>query len=80
MDVNSNGSVRAADLDLGYSFTPNLTLSELTQYNNVSHNTSINARLQWLMQPDRILYVVWNHGLTPIPACSRVSRPSPAIP
>lgn len=59
-----NGSVRATNLNLGYSFTPDLTLSALTQYNNVSHNTSINARLQWLIQPDRVLYLVWNHGLT----------------
>lgn len=60
----ADGAVRAANLNLGYSFTPNMTLSALTQYNNVSHNTSINARLQWIIQPDRILYLVWNRGLT----------------
>ncbi len=59
-----NGIVRVSELNLGYSFTPELTLSTLTQYNNISHNTSENAILQWNIQPDRILYVVWNHGLT----------------
>ncbi len=59
-----NGIVRFSQMNIGYSFTPDLTLSTLTQYNNISHNTSENAILQWNIQPDRILYVVWNHGLT----------------
>ncbi|HKV97762.1 MAG TPA: DUF5916 domain-containing protein [Gammaproteobacteria bacterium] len=59
-----NGVLRVSELNLGYSFTPDLTLSTLTQYNNISHNTSENMILQWNIQPDRILYVVWNHGLT----------------
>ena len=59
-----NGIVRVSELNLGYSFTPNLTLSTLTQYNNISRKVSENAILQWNIQPDRVLYVVWNHGLT----------------
>lgn len=59
-----NGILRFSQMSIGYSFTPDLTLSTLTQYNNISHNTSENAILQWNIQPDRILYVVWNHGLT----------------
>ena len=51
-------------MNLGYSFTPNLTLSTLTQYNNISRNVSENAILQWNIQSDRILYLVWSHGLT----------------
>lgn len=59
-----NGILRFSQMSIGYSFTPDLTLSTLTQYNNISHNTSENAILQWNIQTDRILYVVWNHGLT----------------
>lgn len=59
-----NGVVRVSELNLGYSFDPNLTLTTLTQYNNISHNVSENAVLQWNIQPDRVFYVVWNHGLT----------------
>ncbi len=59
-----NGIVRVSELNLGYSFTPNLTLSTLTQYNNISRNVSENAILQWIIQPNRIFYLVWNHGLT----------------
>lgn len=59
-----NGIVRVSELNLGYSFTPDVTLSTLTQYNNISRNVSENAILQWIIQPDRIFYFVWNHGLT----------------
>lgn len=59
-----NGTVRVSELNLGYSFTPDLTLSTLTQYNNISHNVSENAILQWNIEPDRVFYFVWNHGLT----------------
>ncbi|MDE2196705.1 MAG: carbohydrate binding family 9 domain-containing protein [Gammaproteobacteria bacterium] len=59
-----NGIVRVSELNLGYSFTPDLTVSTLTQYNDISRNVSENAILQWNIQPDRVLYVVWNHGLT----------------
>ncbi len=59
-----NGILRVTELTAGYSFTPDLTLSTLTQYNNVSHTTSENAILQWNIAPDRTFYAVWNHGLT----------------
>ena len=61
--LQGNGTVRVLGLNLGYSFTPNLTLSTLTQYNNITHNVASNTRLQWIMKPGRYLYLVWNHGL-----------------
>jgi hypothetical protein len=60
----SDGMLRVTELTMNYSFTPDLTLSTLTQYNSVSRTTSENAILQWNIQPDRIFYLVWNHGLT----------------
>lgn len=62
--IQSDGTLRVTELTLNYSFTPDLTLSTLTQYNSVSHTTSENAILQWNIQPDRIFYLVWDHGLT----------------
>lgn len=61
---HGNGALRTASLFLNYSFTPNLTLSTLTQYDNVSHNGSENAVLQWYIRPNQIFYAVWNHGST----------------
>ena len=62
--TQSAGILRVTELTMNYSFTPDLTLSTLTQYNSVSRTTSENAILQWNIQPDRTLYIVWNHGLT----------------
>ncbi|HEV2269065.1 MAG TPA: DUF5916 domain-containing protein [Steroidobacteraceae bacterium] len=58
------GSVRAQRLNLAYSFTPDLTLQTLVQYDSVTRAVSTNALLEWIIQPNRILHVVWNHGLT----------------
>lgn len=59
-----NGLLRTATLFVNYSFTPNLTLSTLTQYDNISRAGSENAILQWNIQPGRIFYLIWNHGST----------------
>ena len=62
-----NGVLRTATLNLNYSFTPNLTLGTLTQYDDITHGYSENAILQWNIQPDRTFYAIWNHGLTTNP-------------
>ncbi|HEV2441712.1 MAG TPA: DUF5916 domain-containing protein [Steroidobacteraceae bacterium] len=59
-----NGSVLAQRLKLVYSFTPDLSLQALVQYDNVSRAVSENALLEWVIRPNRILHVVWNHGLS----------------
>ncbi|MGH8290898.1 MAG: carbohydrate binding family 9 domain-containing protein [Steroidobacteraceae bacterium] len=58
------GSVRAQSLSLVYSFSPELSLQTLLQYDNVTRSLSSNTMLSWIIQPDRILHLVWNHGLT----------------
>ena len=61
---NGNGVLRTASLYLNYSFTPDLTLSTLTQYDNISHTGSENAILQWYIHPNQVFYFIWNHGAT----------------
>jgi hypothetical protein len=56
--------VQAQRLSLAYSFTPDLTLQSLVQYDSVTRAVSANTMLEWIIQPNRILHVVWNHGLT----------------
>ena len=58
------GSVHAQRLKVAYSFTPDLTLQSLVQYDSVSGAISANTLLEWIIRPDRTLHVVWNHGLT----------------
>jgi len=61
---HGNGALREATLGLNYSFTPDLTLSTLTQYDSISRTGSENAVLQWYIQPNRVFYAIWNHGST----------------
>ena len=45
---------------LSYSFTPNLFLQSLIQYNSVSQKWSTNLRLGWLKQSNTGLFIVYN--------------------
>lgn len=58
------GSVHAQRLRVAYSITQGLTLQSLVQYDSVSGGVSANTLLEWIIRPNRILHVVWNHGLT----------------
>jgi hypothetical protein len=57
-----NFAERLWQLNVVYAFTPDLLLSEYTQYDNDSNNLGINTRLRWTIKPGTDLYVVWNHG------------------
>jgi hypothetical protein len=52
-------------LNAAYSFTPDLALTTFAQYDTVNRNTGVNARLQWIIEPGRELFVVFNHGIEP---------------
>ena len=51
-------------LRLSYSFTPQMALEALLQYNNVDDFFSTNLRFSWLRKANTGLYVVFNdtHG------------------
>ena len=57
-----NGDVNAfvSSTRLSYSFTPQLFLQSLIQYNNVTNITSVNARFGWLKTANTGLFVVLN--------------------
>jgi len=54
-----------------YAFTPDLTVSTLTQYDSEERDLGLNARLRWTLSPGRDLFLVWNRSweeeLTPGP-------------
>ena len=57
-----NGEVNAfiSSTRLSYSFTPQVFLQSLVQYNNVTNITSVNARFGWLKTANTGLFVVLN--------------------
>jgi hypothetical protein len=57
--------IRLTQVKAAYSFTPDLALSTFVQHDSLTDQTGVNARLQWIIQPGRELFVVFNHGIEP---------------
>ena len=45
-----------------YSFTPDLTLFNLIQYDDISNSIGVNSRLQWEYKPGAKMFFVLNQG------------------
>jgi len=58
-----NFVVRQLSLNTLLNFTPNLSWSNLLQYDTVSEGIGINSRLRWIPEPGREAYLVLNWGL-----------------
>ncbi|HEV7163796.1 MAG TPA: carbohydrate binding family 9 domain-containing protein [Gammaproteobacteria bacterium] len=69
-----HGTERLITATVTYSFTPDLSLGTLAQYNNIRRGIGTNMRLQWRIEPNRYLYCIWNHGVAPT---SDVTAPVP---
>jgi len=57
--------IRLTQLDVAYSLTPDLSLSTFVQHDSINREVGVNARLQWIIEPGRELFVVFNHGIEP---------------
>jgi hypothetical protein len=57
--------IRLTQLEAAYSFTPDLAVSTFVQDDSLSDEIGVNARLRWIIQPGRELFVVFNHGIQP---------------
>lgn len=57
--------LRLTRLKVAYSLTPDLALATFAQHDSVNDKVGVNARLQWIIQPGRELFVVFNHGIEP---------------
>ena len=57
-----NGTIDAfvSGARLTYSFTPQMFVQSLFQYNNITNSTSVNARFGWLQTANAGLFVVLN--------------------
>ncbi len=57
---NGNFTANLARLRLSYSFTPNVQLQALVQYNDNAETVGTNVRFSWLRNANSGLYVVYN--------------------
>ncbi|MDD3181081.1 MAG: DUF5916 domain-containing protein [Opitutaceae bacterium] len=54
--------VHLGSLKTVYTFTPDLQLSLLAQYDNLSADLGLNFRFKWIVQPGNEIYFVVNQG------------------
>jgi hypothetical protein len=57
--------IRLTQVDVAYSLTPDVMLSTFLQHDSINDELGVNARLRWIIQPGRELFVVFNHGIEP---------------
>jgi hypothetical protein len=58
---------RLMGLQLDYYFSPEMTLTTFTQYDNESENLGTNIRFRWTLKPGTDLFLVYNQGWNHIP-------------
>jgi len=58
---------RLAGLQLDYCFSPEITLTTFTQYDNDSRDLGTNIRFRWTLRPGTDLFVVYNRGWSHVP-------------
>ena len=47
---------------MNFTFTPNLRLNTILQYNDLSGDLGTNIRLHWIYKPGSDLFVVYNEN------------------
>ena len=57
-----NSTINVISGTLQYSFTPDLVLSNLLQYDDISNSMGVNSRLQWEYKPGAKMFFVVNQG------------------
>lgn len=62
IDLGEQGSfvARIYRFNLNILFSPNITLYSFIQYDSESNNMGWQSRFQWIMQPGREIFLVWN--------------------
>jgi hypothetical protein len=68
---------RLWQLKTAYSFSPDLVLSLYGQYDSLSRNIGVNARMRWTIHPGADLYAVWTHGWLHPPGAERALEAGP---
>ena len=54
--------MRSGSARVSYTFSPDLQLSLLGQYDNISHQLGVNFRIKWIVQPGDEVFFIVNQG------------------
>lgn len=61
-DLLEDSKIDMLSGNVKYSFTPEMSVSNLVQYDNVSESLGVNSRFQWEYRPGSKFFVVVNQG------------------
>ncbi|WP_297691591.1 DUF5916 domain-containing protein [uncultured Eudoraea sp.] len=59
---NSGFNTNLFQLDLGFDFTPDISLSSIIQFDDVSEVLGTNTRFRWIITPGTDIFFVYNHN------------------
>ena len=63
VSVDEGGfSTNLIQLDLGFDFTPDISLSSLIQYDDITEVIGTNTRFRWILTPGTDIFFVYNHN------------------
>ena len=62
LEEYGDASINLVSGNVQYSFTPDLFISNLIQYDDLSDSIAINSRLQWEYKPGSKVFFVINQG------------------
>ena len=54
--------VHLANVHVNLSFSPELSLNTLAQYDNQSRQLGLNTRLKWIVRPGNEVFLVWDQN------------------
>ena len=62
LEEHGDATINLVSGTVQYSFTPDLFISNLIQYDDLSDSIAVNSRLQWEYRPGSKLFFVVNQG------------------
>ena len=62
LENNEEVDITISRLEFNYNFNPDLILSNMLQYDNISDSVGVNSRLQWEYKPGAKMFLVVNQG------------------
>jgi hypothetical protein len=72
-------TTRVARFRLNIAFTPDLFWNTFVQYDNESDSMSLNSRVQWIVTPGRVVFLVLDQGFHTDDGSFRAGRTVPVI-
>jgi len=68
---NSGFDTNLFQIDLGFDFTPDISLSSNIQFDDVTEVLGTNTRFRWIITPGTDIFIIYNHNWLNSPALDK---------